>query len=335
MYRRILFPLDGSHLAEQPIPYVRLLSKALHLPIELLLAFTPIPRDLTEDVSTDFTSEFGGAAAGGLEMSSPTPRGTDDPMHGRYLEQIEEGRQTHAKDYLEHVRQSLKDVEEPISAVVVEEAPASFIVEEAEKEPGTLVVMSTHGRSGLRRWTHGSVTDRVLHATTGPLLVVRAREESEFAEDQQLTHVVVPLDGSTLAEQALPHAVQLALELKMTISLVRVLPSPQGYMVGDGHYASVLPDYIDQEKQTALEYIREIRTSLHKQGIASVEGHVLEGHPAESILDFADKMANSMVVMMTHGRSGMGRWILGSVADHVIRHAGRPILVLRGEHEGQ
>ena len=82
-----------------------------------------------------------------------------------------------------------------------------------------------------------------------------------------------------------------------------------------------------------MEYLHEVKVHLHRQGVWLVEERLLRGHPAATIADLAREIPGSLVAMTTHGRSGMGRWILGSVADRVIRHSGAPVLVVRSSEQ--
>ncbi len=278
MYRKLLVPLDGSQLSEQVVPYAGLLGKALQTPIELLRIF-------------DSVDEQWG-----------------DPLRGRYLDQFATSFHNEAVDYLNHIRISRLNTGVSVSCSAHEGHAASFIVSEAEKEPNTLITMATHGRSGISRWMVGSVTDKVLHASSAPLLVVRSQDEGPPADEVRLTSVIVPLDGSPLSEQSLPHVVALAQALDLTVNLMRVTP----------HYEA-----------ESIDYLREVGEELRQQGVPSVDERLLHGHPAAAINDFALEVNDNLVAMTTHGRSGVGRWALGSVTDRVVRHCGDPVLVVR------
>ena len=278
MYQKLLVPLDGSQLSEQVVPYAGLLGKALQTPIELLRVFDPVPE------------QWG------------------DPLQGRYLDQIASSFRTEAIDYLNHIRISHLDSGVDVSCAAHEGHAASLIVSEAEKEPNTLITMATHGRSGISRWMMGSVTDKVLHASSAPLLVVRSQDAGAPANEVRLTSVIVPLDGSSLAEQSLPHVVALAQALDLSVNLVRVTP---------------------HHEAESIDYLRKVGEELRKQGVPSVDERLLHGHPAAAINDFALEVDDNLVVMTTHGRSGIGRWALGSVTDRVVRHCGDPVLVVR------
>jgi nucleotide-binding universal stress UspA family protein len=304
MYDKILVPLDGSALSEQVLPYVRSLAKALVASIELLRT---IP-------------------AAGLELADPSSTNSQDQ----------------ALDYLRSISASLNDLGVSVFSIVRQGSPASWIISEAEQEPGTLIAMSTHGRSGVARWLLGSVTDKVLLATTTPLLIVRSSEPPNPISEVQLKTVTVPLDGSVIAEQVLLHVATLAKALELAVKLVRVHPSVEEYsryferqQIGSAAtvYSGPYEVFSREADAQAMEYLHEVKMQLHQEGVWLVEESLLRGHPAATIVDLARDTPGSLVAMTTHGRSGMGRWLLGSVADRVIRHSGVPVLVVRSSEQ--
>jgi nucleotide-binding universal stress UspA family protein len=278
MYSEILVPLDGSHLSEQVLPYVRMLAGSFKLPVHLFQSYGPVSEELA------------------------------DPLHGRYLDAVSKSYRNDATDYLHGIGKTMEEVGVEVRCSVREGRPPNLIVDEAEKNPGTLIAMSTHGRSGVSRWLLGSITNKVLHATNAPLLVVRASEEDNAAPPSELTSIIVPLDGSTLAEESLSHVIGLARNMNLKVILVRV--------ESDG-------------EEVNNNYLHAIQDRLSDEGVASVEKRVLHGHPAVNIVDLAHDTAKSLVTMTTHGRSGIGRWVLGSVTDRVVRYSGDPVLVIR------
>ena len=107
--------------------------------------------------------------------------------------------------------------------------PAARILDASDKSPATLISMCTHGRSGISRWLLGSVTDKVVRSAAVPTLVTRAGDDDSPTADVVLKNIIVPLDGSVLAEQALPHAVSLARELALELTVIRVVPAVDSY----------------------------------------------------------------------------------------------------------
>ena len=187
------------------------------------------------------------------------------------------------------------------------------------------------------RWWLGSVTDQVLRLTDKPLLVVRSHESRAATQGDNLRTMVIPLDGSLLAEQILPHAAATAAGLGLTVQLVSVVPPTVQYvsMAGAGEmYNSNLETMATQALDDAASYLAQVRERLLSQGTNTVENHVLRGDPAGSIIDLAAATSDKLVAMTTRGRSGLGRWILGSVADRVVRNSGDPVLLVRATDEG-
>lgn len=141
------------------------------------------------------------------------------------------------------------------------------------------------------------------------------------------TKILVPLDGSVLAESVLPTVTQLALDFKATIVLMRVhVPSYVPYLA-DTPYSLV--EISRREEEECRTYLEATAVRLRNRGL-TVDMLVHEGNPADAILDAVDVAQADLIAMTTHGRSGVGRWLLGSVADRVVHGAKVPILLTRG-----
>jgi nucleotide-binding universal stress UspA family protein len=181
----------------------------------------------------------------------------------------------------------------------------------------------------------GSVANKVLHGTRNHLLLVRPGDQgTALPEEAPLKTVIVPLDGSELAETVLPHVTELAKAMNAEVLLVRVhsLLTEASLMEGD-MYTPAMGEIWDQIKKEAWRYLEEKDKELRGQGVAKVSHLVLEGHLAAAgeIIDLAKKTPDNLVAMCTHGRSGVGRWVLGSVTERVVRYCGDPVLVIRAE----
>lgn len=304
MYHRILVPLDGSNLSEQILPYARLLAKGLECPIELIRVMEPVPTSL------------------------------DDSAHGVYPHRVAESLKSHVEDYLESKASPLKEEGLQISLAVHEGSPAELIIDESEKDPDTLIVMSTHGRSGITRWVMGSVANKVLQGTHSPLLMVRSNPQADEAKEVELQTIIVPLDRSARAEQALPHAASLAKGLGLKVVLLWVFPLIEGHYTDIGleatTYGVPMQGEVSQQVESqAGSYFTAVEAELRRLGAPEVEAHLLWGQPASTIVDFARQTPNAMVAMTSHGRSGIGRWMLGSVSDRIVRYSQDPVLVIR------
>jgi len=288
MYSHILVPLDGSVLAKQALPYVRILSKGFQASVELIRVIDP-GRDGQADL----------------------------------------GIESEARTYLQTVAASLAVEGINVSSVVHPGDVAPCIIKEAGKRRSTLIAMSTHGRSAATRWLLGSVTDKVLQATTNPLLIVRPDRQEVHPSDVSPRTVVLPLDGSTLAEEVLPRVVALAKALHLRVTVIRVVPSSTNYQLDIGRHPTIHEASPQQQYEEAAVYLRRVRQKLSDEGVPEVLEHVMYDHPAIAIVDFAREVQPSLVAMTTHGRTGIGRWVLGSVTDRVVRHSESPVLVVR------
>ena len=139
-------------------------------------------------------------------------------------------------------------------------------------------------------------------------------------------HALVPLDGSPLAESIVPFVLKIAGPLEMSIRLVRVV-EPVSPAIGDGMRHSLLPDPETRARE-AKEYLATQAASLRTRGV-QVSWEVRRGRPAEEILDAARTSGADLIAMSTHGRSGLGRLLFGSVAEQVLRHATVPVFLMR------
>jgi nucleotide-binding universal stress UspA family protein len=298
MYTKILVPLDGSGLSESILPYARAFAKALQVPVELLHAIDP-------EIITRFT----------------------DPRQGRYVDVVEADMRRNGLAYLKRVAASFK---EPPTVHPIAEIgkPAEVIVDRAAAQTGTLIAMATRGRSGVQRWFLGSVADKVVHAAASPLLLVRAADGGKTSGEVTLNTVVVPLDGSPLAERALPHIAALAKRMKLEVVLVRVHSLVAESYLAD-EYTPNIQRISEEMRQEARAYLERKVLQMQAEGLDRVSSVLLEGNAAAEIVSFAKATPENLVAMTTHGRSGVGRWVLGSVAEKVIKHSGDPVLVVR------
>ena len=214
---------------------------------------------------------------------------------------------------------------------VVKGRAAAQIVGCCEQENVGLIALSTHGRSGLARWVMGSGIDQILHACEQPVLLVRPRDESAGGEAVgRLSKIIVPLDGSHAAEAVLPCAEELAKALGLEVILIQVIGVETTV-----HFGSMAPDswpvpsdVLQRLDVVASGYLTGLAKELKSKGL-TVQWEVLRGSAGSRIVEFARETPDSLVAMTTHGRSGFRRWVMGSVTDSVVRHAGEPVLVMR------
>jgi nucleotide-binding universal stress UspA family protein len=301
MYTRMLIPLDGSKLAENVLPYARTLAGALDLRIELLSVV-----DL-------------------MDFARTTHAG-----HVRDFDPIIEAAVREGEQYLENVARSFTG--STVTCVVEQGQADQIIIEKSGSDKDTLIAMATRGRSGIHRWLMGSVAEKVLRGATTPLLLVRGDEEGKSDGAATLKSIVVPLDGSKMAETVLPRAVDLAKKLGLEIVLTRAYQIPLSAYAGvEAAYIPNNEGLLTRVREEAGAYLETKVNELRGNGIEKVSSILLVGSGADEIIDLARGTPDNLIAMCTHGRSGVKRWALGSVTEKVVRHSGDPVLVVRAE----
>ena len=309
--RPMLAPLDGTDVAAGILPYVSEVARRGNAPLLLLGVVDPAAIHYPPGtVERPPGASSGSGAVGTL-----------------YRDQIEDAATANVTDELEGVAAGLREKGITVGVRARIGNPAEEILQAAEDEGCGIIAMSTHGRNAIARGILGSVTDKVVHASTLPVLTVTPERAKKYASEDgaSLSTVMVPLDGSDLSERALPFAVQLARGLSMDLLLVRAvsLDSPSSAYGGHvGHadvHARVAP--------AASEYLDGVAERLKGQGVRA-RSKVLRGSAPHALLDFAQETPNDLIVMTTHGRSGITRWLMGSVVEAMVRASGDPVLII-------
>ena len=231
--------------------------------------------------------------------------------------------------YLDAIANNLQNEGLSVTSDVKTGYPASVIPEVAQDSQDWLIAMSTHGRSGVTRWALGSTADKVLHMTSSPVLLVRPKEQTAPIADASIQNIIVPLDGSPLAEQAVPSAIELAKSFKARIALLRVTPEPSDYYRPEAMTRAKFLRISEKVDNKAQDYLTQARKRLSPEQSPSVSMKLEHGDPASVILDISQRLPNSLIAMTTHGRSGINRWLIGSVTDRVVHHSVSPLLILR------
>jgi nucleotide-binding universal stress UspA family protein len=233
-------------------------------------------------------------------------------------------------EYLKHISARYLPASLPVEHNEAQGDPAVEIINGAMRDPACLIAMATHGLSGIRRWLLGSVASKIVYGAANPLLLIRPAEGLDPAVEVQLKMVFVPVDGSGLAEKILPHVAILAKKLKLEVQILRVFKLPaESYMAGDGLYLRPLAEQSKIIEQEAMTYLDGVTEKLRAAGVERITSVPIDGDAAEVIIDLAQKTPKSLVAMCTHGRSGVGRWVLGSVAEKVIQYSRDPVLLVR------
>ena len=301
MDNRILVPLDGSSLAEQALPCAVSLARGLPADLDLLRTVW-IPPDIL-DLIDESTVELNAIAT-----------------------QLE----AEASDYLGGLVRQLEDAGLNTRHAVRRGPTAESILDYAHRAKVSHIIMATHGYSGIRRWTHGSVAERVLQVANVPLLLVRVSDkevEKDWRQPTSCRRILVPLDGSPLAEQILPVAASMATALRGELALFRVAMAQfSGGVRGEWHVP--MHDLFEGAEEDALNYLDAVARRLAQEGL-DVTTTMAVGPVANCIVDYAEANRIDFIAMCTHGRTGLARWALGSVADRVLRAGSMPILLVR------
>jgi len=218
--------------------------------------------------------------------------------------------------------------------------PAAEILDFAEKEKVDLIIMATHGRTGISRWALGSTANKVARASVCPLLLIRAGAKKPGKAG--LGKMLVTLDGSKPGEAVLPYIEALASGLKSQVSLLYVvepLYHVYPYAEGLGYYGTagvVRVPYTEEEmkptREVAEKYINDVNEKLSTKGVRTNYA-VRMGSPGEEIIKVEGEMRPDLVVMSTHGHSGFGRWEQGSVTYKVLHAGSTPLLLVRPKQQ--
>jgi nucleotide-binding universal stress UspA family protein len=242
-----------------------------------------------------------------------------------------------SSDDLEHLTERLRADRVDAHYLLEFEKPERGIVDAATQASADLIVLMPHGRQGLDALLHPSVTAKLLASGAAPLLIWPDRLPDNSAQELlsfPSSKVILPLDGSQLAERALPSAIDLANAYARSLLLVRVIPNLQSSLVtvgtmgalGAGAYVpSDLPQAEEEEAQT---YLNCVMKRYANDTVAPMETMTLLGDPTSRILELAASHLSSVIVMSTHGRGALGRAALGSVTTVTVQNATTPILVI-------
>ena len=292
--RGILVPLDGSELAEQALSVGASRAREAGATLHLVSVHEPLP-----------------------VMAMPP----DFPVA---MQDLEERRREEMVQYLESVAAATRaSLSTEVTASVLAGGAAATLCEYVETHPVDLVVMTTHGRTGLSRLWLGSVADRMLRRLAVPVLLLHPREAPQPTE---FRHLLVALDGE-LEEPVLAAAMAVGRDTAR-YTLTRVveptIPIVSGLAMRPGHLP---PDWTAQQEIGARNYLARLADRLGEPGL-EVSWQVLVGRGvADQVLELAEAIGADCIVVGTHGARGMERLLLGSVADKIVRGTKVPVLV--------
>jgi nucleotide-binding universal stress UspA family protein len=310
MYRSLMIPLDGSAFGEYALPLALGIARQSGASVELIHICTPpIPSIFADGLVN--------------------PALVEPP-----IELAEE--QAHA--YLDQLTDRLSQRwNVPISTVVRYGRAADTLHAYALESAADLVVMTTHGYGPLSRIWMGSVADKLMRLLPMPILLTRPHEAAIdlLAEIHApaFQHVLIPLDGSALAEEIVGPAVALGTLTGARYTLLQALDPLVAEHTKPPYSVGLDRAMLAEVRERALAYLEQIADRLRAQSL-QVQTNLVVAQPHVAILDYTHDHAVDLIAMATHGHGGVARMLLGSVADKVVRSAGTPVLLRRPSAEG-
>jgi nucleotide-binding universal stress UspA family protein len=295
MFERILLPLDGSEPAEVALPYAE--EMARYLGSEIILYHVHAHELIHQE-----------------------------HMHQMYLDRLAETVQSNLRE------SQSGNVKVKVTTKIEAGEPSESICSLVEKNEIDLIIMSVVSASGINVGKLlGSVTDHVCRTVPIPVLLIRPQFFDKAESKKRLiNHVLLTLDGSDLSKLALPVGESLAAKLSVKVTLFQMARMIRFYDDGMGSSLAFVnyAKFDEEEKKRVDDEMAALDKELREKGL-DVTHIVTSGFDAAGeIVDVSKKVDADLVVMSTHGRSGLSRWLLGNVAEKVLRHGETPLLLV-------
>ncbi len=294
MFQRILLPLDGSELSEMTIPY-------------------------GEELASKLGSEVILYHVHGHEHSN------QEHMHQIYLERVAEIMQRNVRNGQPN------GPELKVTTKVEAGEPTENICNLVDKNKVDLIIMTAVNASGLKVGKMlGSVTDHVCQTVPIPVMLIRTQNLQQTERQGRLINrLLIPLDGSSLSKLALPVGEELAAKLDVGLTIFQMATTirPFGDISGSGSYIDYTKLNEDEERRVGSEMI-VLEEELKDKGLNITHIVTAGSDAANEIIELCEKNNIDLVIMSTHGRSGLGRWVYGNVAEKVLRHGETPLLLV-------
>ena len=300
MYRSILVPLDGSASAEHALPWA--ISIAQHNGTTLHLVrvhVPPVPIMV------------------GNELAS-------DVMLDTAVREIEA---TYLDELVQRLRQNTTV---PIQRSLLEGAVADAIDDHAKTIEADLIVITSHGRGAFARFWLGSVADKIIRHAPAPILVVRPSDDSavDLKARPSFQRIIIPLDGSELAERIIEPAIVLGKTSAAEYSLVLILEAVENIEALADMKVKIPGGWMPEATEAKAEiYLDKVAHRMRGHSVVVHPKVIPHGTAAGGILEYAKTHGHPLIALATHGSSGLKRLILGSVADKIIRGATMPVLI--------
>ncbi|WP_117594232.1 universal stress protein [Haloprofundus halophilus] len=291
MYDTILVPTDGSEAAARAVDHALLLAEATDASVHVLYVVNAEPDEVA--VSTD----------------------------ERDAENVQDSLRRFGERTLDDADERAASTAVPVETSIRTGVPHEEILADADERDVDAVVMGTHGRSGLQRYLLGSVAERVVRLADCPVMTVHGDDDASPYE-----RILVPTDGSDCAAVATEHAVAIARAFDAELhALSAVNLVEAGGLFNAGGVDSGFVERLEEQAQTGADAVVERARDADVDG----EATVVHGVPHEEIGEYVSSNNVDLVVMGTHGRSGVRRYLLGSVTERVLRTVSAPVLAVR------
>lgn len=299
MLRRLLVPLDGSAVAETVLPWALFLAREKGLSLTLARVVGNGIRDR--------------ARATGQALATSADVAVD-------------GRWERARTYLDAVRERLAGDDVDVEIAICEGTPVQTLLDLVDQIDASAIVLATHGEGSTRDHPLGAVTEQILQEATVPVLLIPTGRGVGM-RPPSLQRLMVPLDGSTLAERALDVSAELASQ-GSSVRLVRIVePAQETLDTAEGRLPLEDAETTSRAQAEAAAYLRSVQRTMDGNRPA-IQTAVELGRPDRQILISAHDQAIDLIVMVTHGASGPGRAWLGSVANDVVRRSSVPVFLV-------
>jgi len=295
MYERILVPLDGTDSAENVLPWAEDLARKLGAEILLLRVLTDC----------------------------------DDNVLDNYFQTVMTSAERDLKEISDWLAENgLRAGFEALAGGNISDE----ILDYAAARNAGLIMMATHGRSGLKRLLKGSVAEGVIRGADRAVILIRSGEDHVENPDHGIDKILVPLDGSAQSSTIIPWVAEMAGGLKAEVILLRVIrPTYSAATLDAGAGIVELPFPAEEMESIIARATKELQDTgrpLEEKGIFTVP-LVVTGEASREICRITKEVDAGLIAMATHGRAGIDRWLLGSVADKVLHTADVPLMLVR------
>jgi nucleotide-binding universal stress UspA family protein len=232
-------------------------------------------------------------------------------------------------EYIERRAEKIQSLGIKTRSVCIEGEPAASIIDFAGKNAVSLIILSTHGRTGVSHWPLGSITNKVVQRSHIPVFLVRSSQPAKTPADKELRNTLLTLDGSHFSEAIIPYVEKLAKVMDSEVVILRVVePAKLPQLAAYADREKYEKEFIDKLRKEAKRYLDQKKTALARKGI-KVNSALLEGKADEAILQYAEDKSVNLIALTTHGFSGITKWAYGSVASRIIEASSKPTLLVR------